>query len=225
MPGAEPLLADDEEHARSWFVYPVRLAAEIDREHVIAELERGRHPDEPLPAIDPPPVVHARAVRVPRGDVPGLRGGEPPARLDPVPLGHRSRGAGARDRRARRRRCDRRPLALCHGAVHHEGREPDPRALRHPDRRHREAQRRRGDARARPGDEQPLPPARARRCTSSSRAVDGSSSDGESGEVAAGDAIPIPPGTWHTLTNTGSSPLRLLCTCAPPYRHEDTFFD
>ncbi len=41
VPGAESLLADDEDHTRSWFVYPVRLAPEIDREHVIAELERG----------------------------------------------------------------------------------------------------------------------------------------------------------------------------------------
>jgi mannose-6-phosphate isomerase-like protein (cupin superfamily) len=48
--------------------------------------------------------------------------------------------------------------------------------------------------------------------------------DGELGRVRAGDAVPIPPGTWHTLRNTGTAPLRLLCTCAPPYRHEDTFF-
>jgi mannose-6-phosphate isomerase-like protein (cupin superfamily) len=49
--------------------------------------------------------------------------------------------------------------------------------------------------------------------------------DGDSARVAAGDAIPIPAGTWHTLRNTGNGSLRLLCTCAPPYRHEDTFFD
>jgi mannose-6-phosphate isomerase-like protein (cupin superfamily) len=49
--------------------------------------------------------------------------------------------------------------------------------------------------------------------------------DGESATVRAGDAIPIPAGSWHRLKNTGSEPLRLLCTCAPPYRHEDTFFD
>ena len=52
VPGAEPLLADDEEHARSWFVYPVRLAAEIDREHVISELERaGIQTSRYLPSI------------------------------------------------------------------------------------------------------------------------------------------------------------------------------
>ena len=49
--------------------------------------------------------------------------------------------------------------------------------------------------------------------------------DGERCLVAAGDAIPIPPGTWHTLTNVGAVALRLLCSCAPPYRHEDTFFE
>ena len=48
--------------------------------------------------------------------------------------------------------------------------------------------------------------------------------DGEIREVAVGDAILIPPGAWHQLTNTGGGPLRLLCTCAPAYRHEDTFF-
>ena len=49
--------------------------------------------------------------------------------------------------------------------------------------------------------------------------------DGDSATVCAGDAIPIPPGAWHTLHNTGGGPLRLLCTCAPPYRDEDTFFE
>lgn len=48
--------------------------------------------------------------------------------------------------------------------------------------------------------------------------------DGETREVAAGDAILIPPGAWHRIENTGAGPLRLLCCCAPPYRHEDTFF-
>jgi mannose-6-phosphate isomerase-like protein (cupin superfamily) len=49
--------------------------------------------------------------------------------------------------------------------------------------------------------------------------------DGEAARVTAGDAIPIAPGAWHTLRNTEDRPLRLLCTCAPPYRHDDTFFD
>jgi mannose-6-phosphate isomerase-like protein (cupin superfamily) len=42
--------------------------------------------------------------------------------------------------------------------------------------------------------------------------------------VGPGDAILIPPGAWHQIRATGDGPLRLLCACAPPYRHEDTFF-
>ena len=48
--------------------------------------------------------------------------------------------------------------------------------------------------------------------------------DGEVREVAAGDAILIPPGAWHQITASPDGPLRLLCACAPPYRHEDTHF-
>jgi len=33
--GIEPLLADDDDHVRSWFVYPVRLTPEIDRGRLI----------------------------------------------------------------------------------------------------------------------------------------------------------------------------------------------
>jgi mannose-6-phosphate isomerase-like protein (cupin superfamily) len=49
--------------------------------------------------------------------------------------------------------------------------------------------------------------------------------DCETAHVKVGDAIPISPGAWHTLRNTGDTALRLLCACAPPYRHEDTFFE
>jgi mannose-6-phosphate isomerase-like protein (cupin superfamily) len=48
--------------------------------------------------------------------------------------------------------------------------------------------------------------------------------DGDVRHVAAGDAILIPPGAWHTLA-AGSVGVRLLCCCVPPYSHEDTFFD
>jgi mannose-6-phosphate isomerase-like protein (cupin superfamily) len=41
--------------------------------------------------------------------------------------------------------------------------------------------------------------------------------------VSPGDTVVIPPGTPHKLTNTGTEPLKLLCCCAPPYTHEDTF--
>jgi mannose-6-phosphate isomerase-like protein (cupin superfamily) len=46
--------------------------------------------------------------------------------------------------------------------------------------------------------------------------------DGVEREVAAGDAILIPPGAWHRIR--AIEPLRFLCCCAPPYSHEDTYF-
>ena len=49
--------------------------------------------------------------------------------------------------------------------------------------------------------------------------------DGDTRTVRPGDAVLIPPGAWHTLENTGSSELRILCCCAPPYSHDDTFFE
>ena len=47
--------------------------------------------------------------------------------------------------------------------------------------------------------------------------------DGEAREVASGDAALIPPGAWHELV-AGPDGVRLLCMCAPPYSHDDTFF-
>ena len=47
--------------------------------------------------------------------------------------------------------------------------------------------------------------------------------DGEAKSVAPGDAILIPAGAWHQITATER--LRFLCCCAPPYRHEDTYFE
>ena len=47
--------------------------------------------------------------------------------------------------------------------------------------------------------------------------------DGETREVGPGDAILIPPGAWHQITAV--EPLRFLCCCAPPYAHEDTYFE
>ena len=46
--------------------------------------------------------------------------------------------------------------------------------------------------------------------------------DREERAVGAGDAIAIPPGCVHTITNTGSETLKFLCCCAPAYEHEDT---
>jgi mannose-6-phosphate isomerase-like protein (cupin superfamily) len=48
--------------------------------------------------------------------------------------------------------------------------------------------------------------------------------DGETARVLPGDAILIPPGAWHQITADDSGPLRFLCCCAPPYRHDDTYF-
>ena len=49
--------------------------------------------------------------------------------------------------------------------------------------------------------------------------------DGEHAPVGPGDAVAIAPGAWHQITATGSEPLRFLCCCAPPYAHEDTYFE
>jgi mannose-6-phosphate isomerase-like protein (cupin superfamily) len=46
--------------------------------------------------------------------------------------------------------------------------------------------------------------------------------DGEERFVGRGDAILIPPGSWHQITATKA--LRFLCCCAPPYSHNDTYF-
>lgn len=47
--------------------------------------------------------------------------------------------------------------------------------------------------------------------------------DGERQDVFPGDAILIPPGAWHTII--AAEALRFLCCCAPPYSHEDTYFE
>jgi mannose-6-phosphate isomerase-like protein (cupin superfamily) len=47
--------------------------------------------------------------------------------------------------------------------------------------------------------------------------------DGTSREVGPGDAILIPAGAWHTIR--AEEALRFLCCCAPPYAHEDTYFE
>ena len=46
--------------------------------------------------------------------------------------------------------------------------------------------------------------------------------ESESRDVKALDAIAIPPGARHRLTNTGEEPLVLLCCCAPAYEDADT---
>lgn len=46
--------------------------------------------------------------------------------------------------------------------------------------------------------------------------------EGETRDVEVGDAIAIPPGRKHKIWNTGGETLRLLCSCAPRYEHDDT---
>lgn len=40
--------------------------------------------------------------------------------------------------------------------------------------------------------------------------------------VATADSICIPPGIPHKIRNTGNITLKLLCSCAPAYAHDDT---
>ncbi len=47
--------------------------------------------------------------------------------------------------------------------------------------------------------------------------------DGEVETVGPGDAVLIPAGAWHQIT--AEDELVFLCCCAPPYRHEDTYFE
>lgn len=49
--------------------------------------------------------------------------------------------------------------------------------------------------------------------------------DGETRQVGPGDAILIPVGAWHQITADANSSVRMLVCCAPPYSHDDTFFE
>ncbi|MBL8829492.1 MAG: cupin domain-containing protein [Planctomycetaceae bacterium] len=44
----------------------------------------------------------------------------------------------------------------------------------------------------------------------------------ETRSVRPGDAIAIPPGQIHQITNPGPVVLTFLCCCAPGYEHDDT---
>jgi len=45
----------------------------------------------------------------------------------------------------------------------------------------------------------------------------------EERSLSAGDCIVIPPGTVHRLWADAGAPLVVVCSCVPPYAHEDTF--
>jgi perosamine synthetase len=61
LDGVAVPLADDDHHRRSWFIYPVRLDASIDRERVIARLaEVGVATSRYLPSIHLQPYMRER---------------------------------------------------------------------------------------------------------------------------------------------------------------------
>ena len=93
-------LADDDDHVRSWFVYVVKLPRGRRPRRRDGAARRRGHRLGALPALDPPAVLHARALRVRRGDVSGQRGRERAHDGDPVPRPPRARGPGARRRGA-----------------------------------------------------------------------------------------------------------------------------
>ena len=99
--GLELPCADDADHERSWFVYVVALPPGTDREGVIAALDAQGVADRPLPPVHPPAAVHARAVRVPGGALPGRRGGERAHARASVPRAPRGGRPGVRGRGAR----------------------------------------------------------------------------------------------------------------------------
>lgn len=47
----------------------------------------------------------------------------------------------------------------------------------------------------------------------------------ETRTVGPGDAIAIPPGQSHTISNPGPVTLKFLCCCAPGYEHADTVLE
>lgn len=46
--------------------------------------------------------------------------------------------------------------------------------------------------------------------------------DDETRDIGPGDAIAIPPGATHQITNTSDQVMKFLCCCAPAYEHDDT---
>ncbi len=47
--------------------------------------------------------------------------------------------------------------------------------------------------------------------------------DSEERQVGPGDAVLIQAGAWHQIR--AETDLQFLCCCAPPYAHEDTYFE
>ena len=47
--------------------------------------------------------------------------------------------------------------------------------------------------------------------------------EGEVAVVGPGDSVLIPAGAWHQISSAKG--MKFLCCCAPPYAHEDTYFE
>ncbi len=47
----------------------------------------------------------------------------------------------------------------------------------------------------------------------------------ETAEIGPGDAVAIPPGQSHAITNIGTAELKFLCCSAPCYEHDDTVLE
>jgi mannose-6-phosphate isomerase-like protein (cupin superfamily) len=48
--------------------------------------------------------------------------------------------------------------------------------------------------------------------------------DSDERHIGPGDTVLIPPGARHRIT-AGPHGARFLCCCAPPYSHDDTYFE
>ena len=72
--GVELPLADDADHVRSWFVYVVKLPAGRRSQRCDGATRRRGNRHRAVPAVDPPAELHARALRLSRGDASGERG-------------------------------------------------------------------------------------------------------------------------------------------------------
>ncbi len=72
--GLELPCADRGGDVRGWFVFVVQLPRGVDRDETVRALAAAGHPEQALSAGDPPDELLPRALRPPRGRVPGLRG-------------------------------------------------------------------------------------------------------------------------------------------------------
>ena len=110
VPGVDGAAGRPRPELRSWFVYVVRLADAVDRDAVMAALRERGIDSKVLPAERPPLPAPARA-RLPRGPVPGRRGGLRPLawRCPSSPRWARRRSSASAPSWPRRRRLPTRP--------------------------------------------------------------------------------------------------------------------